>query len=699
MAVCKNSLASEFIRLKIQLKQFANIELSPTELNIVGQGAEPVINKSINKSTNKSTNQKLHHLYQKFSLGALEQQLILLCLAAELDEECLPLLTLINQTQPYPTLELALVLLGQVLSESPGYDCLMPNNPLSLYKIIEVNINANGYLYSPLKLTPDILQYIISDDNADEHIFTTVLKPYCRPLSVIEPVLNSEKQSADQLQTILSHKQLPLLLCSSDQQINLPYQITALLAKTRAKTKKCKAFVIDLAWLPTKVEDLAIYCQAIIRELYLQSGLLLLQAETINQCDAIKQSVWAAWLEKLTLACPEQIVISAAQPLNFSGGNLSGVSVYPLPMNLPSSEEQQQLWKKELAQTIAQPHQWEQLTEHFCFNKQQITSVANELKLSSYFVKETEKKADKEAGPEVAPEVTPEVTKPIQNKQLWQACQLQQKGLLGELAVVIPPGSAKWKDIILLPAHKKTLKAVVAQVQQRKKVYKEWGFADEKSAYGLGISVLLSGSSGTGKTLAARIIANELQRDIYQIDLGQVADKYIGETEKNLEKVFTAAEHSGAILLFDEADALFGKRSKINDSKDRHANLGVSYLLQRMESYQGISILTSNFKSVFDEAFMRRIRFMVQFTFPDAEHRQKLWQQIFPAQAPKDNLDFSKLAKLPLSGGSIRNIVLQAAFEAASSEQPISMAHLLSACRHEYHKTEKTLSEQLVADW
>ena len=193
--------------------------------------------------------------------------------------------------------------------------------------------------------------------------------------------------------------------------------------------------------------------------------------------------------------------------------------------------------------------------------------------------------------------------------------------------------------------------------------------------------------------------SNELQRDIYQIDLSQVADKYIGETEKNLEKIFTAAEHSGAILLFDEADALFGKRSKINDSKDRHANLGVSYLLQRMESYQGISILTSNFKSIFDEAFMRRIRFMVQFAFPDAEHRQQLWKQIFPKQAPKENIDFSKLAKLSLSGGSIRNIVLQAAFEAANSEQAISMTHLLTACRHEYNKAEKTLSEQLVADW
>ncbi len=692
MAVFTGTLEQEFICLKIQLKQFANIKLSPTELHYIQASAE--------QGVNNSENTRLHNLYKRFSLGVFEQQLILMCLATDLDEEYVPLLARINQAQPYPTMALALSLFrhfgGEFKVEESIYDCLITNKPLRLYKIIELNSNENSYLNAPLRLADDILQYIISDSTnvGKASVFTPLLKPYCRPLLITEPVMFSEKQSAEQVQKILCHKQLPLLLLDTEQQPELSHQAVALMAQATER----KAYVIDLAWLPSTVDDLNIFCEAIIRELYLHAGFLLLHAEIINKCDPVMRSVWGTWLEKLSLACPGQLIISAKQPLNLGSltggfeGNIEGAAMYPLSLSLPSNEEQQQLWFNELGNELGnkldqrngQPYQWEQLTEQFCFNKQQIISVARELKLSNILANEVAKETK---------------VKTIQAIELWKACKLQQKSLLGDIAQVIPPGSAGWDDIILSPKHKSVLKAVVAQVQKRKKVYHEWGFGRGKSAYGLGISVLLSGPSGTGKTLAARIIANELQRDIYQIDLSKVADKYIGETEKNLEKIFLAAEHSGAILLFDEADALFGKRSKINDSKDRHANLGVSYLLQRMESYKGISILTSNFQSVLDDAFMRRIRFMVQFSFPDVQHRQNLWEQIFPKQAPKDNLDFSKLARLSLTGGSIRNIVLQAAFDAASSEQAISMAHILLACRHEFDKTQKTLSDHLVADW
>ncbi len=695
MLVYAGSLESEFIRLKIQIKQLSDIELSQRELTFLEQTAEQTLEPIANK--------RLNNLAHKFSLGTFEQQLILICLATQLDEEFSPLLAQMNPVHPYPTLALLLLLFKQTSSDATGFNCLMANKPLINYKIIEVDLNTNGYLYSPLKLAEDILQYLITDETITDEtitdetityeisdkVITPLLKPYWRQLSVFEPVLTSEQQNTDALQKVMSHNAitgsqlplLPILVSDVKQQIALSYQSVALMAKSI----KCKAYVIDLAWLPVKVEELEHFYHAIVRELHLQYGLLLLQADTLHQCNSVERSVWEAWLAKLALACPNQLIISAAQPLYFSGSH-ANLTMQPLPLLLPSIEEQQQLWIAELNQSIVQPYQWEQLTEYYCFNKQQIMTVAKELKLSSFLT----------ATPETT--IEPETNK-IQPKQLWKACQLQQKNLLGEFVQVISPGSAGWDDIILSSEHISVLKAVVSQVKKRKQVYQEWGFGAEKSAYGLGISVLLSGDSGTGKTLAARIIANELQRDIYQIDLSQVADKYIGETEKNLEKIFKAAEHSGAILLFDEADALFGKRSKINDSKDRHANLGVSYLLQRMEAYQGISILTSNFKSALDEAFMRRIRFMVQFSFPNIKHRQNLWQQLFPKQAPKENLDFSKLARLSLTGGSIRNIVLQAAFTAASCEQPISMAHILSACRHEFDKTEKTLRDDLVADW
>jgi SpoVK/Ycf46/Vps4 family AAA+-type ATPase len=235
-------------------------------------------------------------------------------------------------------------------------------------------------------------------------------------------------------------------------------------------------------------------------------------------------------------------------------------------------------------------------------------------------------------------------------------------------------------------------------VRQRQRVYEAWGFA-AKSARGLGISALFSGPSGTGKTMAAEVLAQELDLDLYRIDLSSVVSKYIGETEKNLRRVFDAAEMGGAILLFDEADALFGKRSEVKDSHDRYANIEVSYLLQRMEAYRGLAILTTNLKNALDPAFLRRIRFVLQFPFPDAEQRGQIWKRIFPADTPTLALDMTKLAHLNVAGGNIRNIALNAAFLAADAGEPVQMQHLLHAARSEYAKLEKSLTEGEIKGW
>ena len=242
------------------------------------------------------------------------------------------------------------------------------------------------------------------------------------------------------------------------------------------------------------------------------------------------------------------------------------------------------------------------------------------------------------------------------------------------------------------------LREIATHVRQRTKVYKAWGF-ERKCARGLGISALFVGASGTGKTLAAEVLANELRLDLYRIDLSQVVNKYIGETEKNLRRVFDAAEEGGAILLFDEADALFGKRSEVKDSHDRYANIEVSYLLQRMEAYRGLAILTTNMKDALDPAFLRRIRFVVQFPFPDPAERIEIWRRMFPVQTPVDGLDVSKLAKLHVAGGNIRNIALNAAFLAADASEPVRMNHLLRAARTEYANIEKSLTDAEIGDW
>jgi SpoVK/Ycf46/Vps4 family AAA+-type ATPase len=243
-----------------------------------------------------------------------------------------------------------------------------------------------------------------------------------------------------------------------------------------------------------------------------------------------------------------------------------------------------------------------------------------------------------------------------------------------------------------------TLRQIAIHVRQRAKVYQTWGFAG-KGSRGLGISAMFAGPSGTGKTMAAEVLANDLRLDLYRIDLSQVVSKYIGETEKNLRRVFDAADLGAAILLFDEADALFGKRSEVRDSHDRYANIEVSYLLQRMEAYRGLAILTTNRKSALDQAFLRRIRFVVEFPFPEPAERAEIWRRIFPAATPVEGVRVDRLARLNAAGGHIRNIAVGAAFLAAEAGEPVRMSHLLSAARSEFAKLERPLTDAEVAGW
>jgi SpoVK/Ycf46/Vps4 family AAA+-type ATPase len=221
------------------------------------------------------------------------------------------------------------------------------------------------------------------------------------------------------------------------------------------------------------------------------------------------------------------------------------------------------------------------------------------------------------------------------------------------------------------------------------------GLSAASLALGKGLNVLFSGPPGTGKTMAGDVIANELSLTLYKIDLSQVVSKYIGETEKNLERIFTAAQSTNAILFFDEADALFGKRSEVKDAHDRYANIEVGYLLQKMEEYEGVAILATNLRSHMDDAFVRRMHAIVEFPFPDEMHRRRIWEVLFPPEAPLgEDVDFWSLAReVRLAGGNIKTIVLTAAFYAAAEGSRIGMAHLLLAARREYQKMGRTWDE------
>lgn len=279
---------------------------------------------------------------------------------------------------------------------------------------------------------------------------------------------------------------------------------------------------------------------------------------------------------------------------------------------------------------------------------------------------------------------------------VWEVCARRARPRLDGLAAPVA-ATAGWDDLVLPEPQRRALHGIVRHVRHRARVLHSWGFGDR--AAGLGVSALFAGGSGTGKTMAAEVLATELGLDLYRVDLSGVVSKYIGETEKNLGRVFDAAEASGTILLFDEADALFGKRSEVRDSHDRYANIEVSYLLQRMESYGGLAILTTNLAEALDPAFLRRLRFVVRFPFPDAGQRAELWRKAFPLPTPTVGLDPARLSTLQVTGGNIRNIALGAAYHAAEAGSPVGMTHVLAATLDEYEKQERPLTPAEVQGW
>jgi SpoVK/Ycf46/Vps4 family AAA+-type ATPase len=270
-------------------------------------------------------------------------------------------------------------------------------------------------------------------------------------------------------------------------------------------------------------------------------------------------------------------------------------------------------------------------------------------------------------------------------------CNIHLRGLAGRVELRFG-----WEDLVLPQRVLQQLQEVEAGVRLRHQVHARWGFGGKLGSQ-TGASVLFSGVSGTGKTMAAGVVARSLGLELYKIDLSCVVSKYIGETERNLARIFDEAERSSAVLFFDEADALFGKRSEVKDAHDRYANIEVAYLLQRMEQFSGLAVLATNLSRNMDEAFVRRLQHVIEFPFPDVVHRERLWRSMFPETAPQsDDLDFDFLARqFEFSGGNIRNVVVAAAFLAADCGQAIGMDHLVQAIGREMQKMGKLPSKAI----
>jgi hypothetical protein len=424
------------------------------------------------------------------------------------------------------------------------------------------------------------------------------------------------------------------------------------------------------------------------REAILSNSILFVEAE-----DGEPSRALLALLENLR----GLLLVACREPVR-----LLRQRVVHLEVNKPTTTEQRQLWQASLGSLapLVNGH-LDALVSQFSLSTSAIRAACAEvlgsLGSSAQGLGSQVDDQDRTAESQRTEKGKSAPSSPQPLSLLWEACRGHARARLDDLAQRIEP-AARWHDLVLPEAQLQILRDIAVQVHFRTRVYEDWGFA-RKGTRGLGLSALFAGASGTGKTMAAEVLANELQLDVYRIDLSQVVSKYIGETEKNLRRVFDAAEEGGAILLFDEADALFGKRSEVKDSHDRYANIEVSYLLQRMEAYRGLAILTTNMKSALDTAFLRRIRFVVQFAFPDAAQRMEIWRRVFPPQTPTEGLDVHKLARLNMAGGNIRNIAVSAAFFAAKVREPVRMTHLLRAARNEYAKLEKPLTEAETAGW
>lgn len=591
----------------------------------------------------------IDRLVQNFNLSAFERDVLLLCAGIELDsklaDRCAAALGQPHAARRGPTFGLALAAF-----DAPHWSALTPVAPLRRWHLIEVDESAD-LTSARLRINERILHYLAGVNYLD-----VALRDRIRPASPPGLLADSHELICASIRAELTAGRSPapeaVLLMGDD-----PLAHSDIAAQVAASLG-LSLHTLDAENIPADPAELRTVIMLWEREAVLLGSALLVTAVSDSLPRAVKEFIESA---------AGLVFISLRQTQSFER------AMSRFAVNKPVARERKILWQKALGEESARLNgALELVAGQFCLSARAIDSYGARL-------------SDR-----LAASGEPE-------RLIWAECRQVSRAKLDDLAQRLE-SKATWEDLILPELHKATLREISVQLRNRLKVYFDWGFA-EKTSQGLGISALFAGDSGTGKTMAAQVIANELELDLYRIDLSSVVSKYIGETEKNLRRVFDAAEESGAILLFDEADSLFGKRSEVKDSHDRYANIEVSYLLQRMETYQGLAILTSNLKASIDVAFLRRLRFSVQFPFPDQKMREAIWRRSFPVHAPLGAIDFAKLARLNVAGGNIRNIALGAAFRAAELKRAISMEHLLEAAHREAGKRERPLADAETRGW
>ena len=589
-------------------------------------------------------------LCDRLGLTAFERNVLLLCAALELDTSIAPLCARAqgDAGRPYPTFALALSLF-----DDPAWDVLSPERPLRYWRLLEINQSPGQALtLSPLRADERITNFLKGLSYLDDRL-APLLTPLPPPDGQSAP---ASHRAAAQLILDTLRRGAGMQPAPAIQLVGPDVASKQLVAGLVASALGRHTYRLALNSLPSTAGELENLGRLWQRESLLLPLALYLDAQGVESDGSQPNTAGVSRL------------LTRLNGLVFLGvrdRNTALASSMVMDIAKPTTAEQQQAWREALG--TASDANPAGLAEQFNLNLDDIRNIARDTISGSA-----------------------STTESLQTR-LWDACLAAARPQLEGTAQRLQ-AKASWNDLVLPVAETATLKRIADQVSARSVVYRQWGF-DGKLSRGLGISALFSGDSGTGKTMAAEVIANHLRLNLYRIDLSAVVSKYIGETEKNLRRLFDAAEDGGAILFFDEADALFGKRSEVKDSHDRYANIEINYLLQRMESYGGLAILATNMKSALDPAFMRRLRFVVNFPFPGVAERKTMWQKVFPAGTPVSGLDFDRLAKLNLTGGHITNIALNAAFAAAQAGTAVTMPAIFDAARAEFRKLERPIHE------
>ncbi len=589
-------------------------------------------------------------LAQQFGLSTFEQQIMILCIGMELDTGIAGLCARCQNdpSRAYPTFALGLSLFTE-----PAWDALSPDHPLRYWRLIEISQAPGQPLTaSPLRTDERIVNYVKGLNHLDDRL-SDLVSPMVEPEPPgdLPPSLRSIVEALTRrLGTSEADERWPLI-----QLLGVDSATKQAVAREAARGTHLQLYTIPSGSIPPAPADAETFVRLWQRENLLLPLALYVDASDAPTDPGGHRSPVSRFLGKVR----GTLFLDTREPWPGLDQPTVTYEIAKLPF-----AEQSAAWEAALGSAAGKNP----------------AILAGQFNLSFPAIRRIAREAMAETGG----------PRPLEER-LWAGCLEATRPQLDILARRIDP-KATWDDIVLPVAETSLLHRIADQVRQRATVYETWGFS-RKLNRGLGISALFAGDSGTGKTMAAEVIANDLRLNLYRIDLSAVVSKYIGETEKNLSRLFDAAEDGGSILFFDEADALFGKRSEVKDSHDRYANIEINYLLQRMEAYSGLAILATNMKGALDPAFLRRLRFVVNFPFPAPAERKGIWEKAFPPDVPRENIDAEHLSTLNLTGGQIHNIALQASFLAAQEGSLVTMALILQAARTEFRKNERPINE------